>query len=123
MAVVHAPDPTADLSITFLAGYIVPNQGDTLLFLEEHPQLLPILDAAPRRVAQAFGKKLPLRLRLFRDQDDPACVELIVEILTGECGASGWAAGDLKLMRLHTQWLASLPRNITSNVLFVAEPA
>jgi hypothetical protein len=103
-------------------GYVVHDAIEVNAFLCEHPELRPILVAAPERVARAFGKRMPLRLRIFRDREEPSCGELIVDILTGASGSDAWSAADANLRQLHEQWLAALPRETVRNILFVAEP-
>ncbi len=84
--------------------------------------MVPILEAAPDYVEQKFGTKLPLRLRVFRDREEPSCAELVVEIVTGGIGSEAWDAADTRLRRLHEQWLVTLPRDVTRSILFVTEP-
>ena len=120
MAVVQSPDALIGNADWALTGYIVPEPGEFRAFLNLHPKLLPILDAASECIKRAFGNTLPLRIRIFRDRDEPACAEMIVEIITGD--KEPWDSADRKLQRLHEAWLSGLARDITSHILFVTEP-
>ena len=100
MAAVQALGAANIATDVALTGYIVPERDAALAFLGEHPHLLAILDSAPDRVERAFGKKLPLRLRVFRDRDEPSCAELVVEIVTGGSGSEAWAAAEASPRRL-----------------------
>lgn len=86
----------------------------------DHPDLLPILRGAPRSIEEAFGRRLPMRLRVFHDWEEPTYAELIVEILFG--GSDSWDAAEACLRNLHERWLKALPREATRFILFVAEP-
>ena len=103
--------------------YLVPEKHDVLCFLGEHPGLDSLLEAAPGYVERAFGQRLPMRLTVFRDADEPSFSQLLVEVLTGRTGEDAWAAADSALHLLHETWLVSLPRHVTRNILFVAEPS
>jgi len=121
MAIAHA-EHTDMIAGEPIHGYIVQDAVEVWAFLREHPELHPILDSAPDRVATAFGARMPLRLRIFRDRDEPSCGELIVDILTGESGSEAWASADANVRRLHEQWLSNLSRESVRGILFVAEP-
>lgn len=106
-----------------LPGYEILEREQVLAFLAARPHLESVLEEAPRRVERAFGKKLPLRLRIFRDREESGSAELVVEIVSGKVGADAWKEGDRNLRRLHEQWLVAVPREVTRDLLFVTEPA
>jgi hypothetical protein len=105
------------------AGYSILDESEVIAFLDARPRLGPILDEAPIRVERTFGRKLPLRLRVFRDRGEPGSAELVMEIVTGEAGANAWIDADLNLRRLYEEWLAGIPREVSHDILFVTEPA
>lgn len=114
-----APERVATHALT---GYSMPDGDEVLTFVAARPHLRLTLEEAPRRVERAFGRNLPLRLKVFHDCEEPASAELVVEIVTGNAGAEGWMEGERNLRRLHEQWLAAVPREITRDILFVTEP-
>ena len=126
MAAVHAYDACdesiADIDAVFDA-YQVSAPNDVLNYLRDHAGLCPVLAAAPEHVKRAYGRRLPLRLCVFRDRDDPSYAQLLVEIVTGRAGKAAWAEADAALRQLHEAWLVSLPRSVTRGILFVAEPS
>ena|SRR5258708_15631255 len=121
MAVAHpvAPKQTAPAA---LAAYTMPNEEEIVAFLEARPRLVGIVDEAPNRVERVFGKKLPMRLKVFYDREEPGSAELVVEIVTGKSGTEAWIDADLNLLRLHEDWLVGIPRDVISDILFVTEP-
>jgi hypothetical protein len=105
-----------------LGAYAFWDRGETMRFVERRPALWPVLEEAPRRVASVFGSELPLRLRLFRDRENPESEELVVELITGMADADAWDEAERKLRELYDGWLVKLPRDLTREVLFVVEP-
>src|SRR5688500_11667272 len=103
-----------------LAAYEIPEPDSVIAFLTARPFAESALQDAPANVERAFGQSFPLRLKVFRDREEPGSAELVVEIVTGSSG--GWEEDDRKLQRLHELWLSGLPREITRDILFVTEP-
>jgi hypothetical protein len=120
MTTVQAPNAANNAADKVLEGFIVPDRVDVLGLIGRNACLLPILRAAPDHVARAFGTRLPLRLRVFRDREGPECAELLVEILVG--AGTSWDAADRNLLRLHEQWLATVPRAVSAQIQFLTEP-
>ena len=110
--------PAAQLAPPDLAAYKVLDPESVSCFLDSHPALRPILAEAPGRIERAFGRRLDVRLKLFRDHEEPSAAEIVVEIVAG----GSWESAEEALGRLHQHWLAGLPRDITRNILFVTEP-
>lgn len=63
-----------------------------------------------------------MRLTVFHDGDEPSFSQIFFEIVTGRIVEDAWAAADSALRNLHETWLITLPRGLTRNILFVAEP-
>lgn len=91
-------------------------------FLATRPQLLEILIEAPKRIAAAFRRSLPLRLQMYRDFDAPDVCQLHLIIVTGMKTEAEWDAADASIRTLHADWLISLPRSVTRDLFIVAEP-
>jgi len=122
MAIVAAPNAASLPGSPEITGFSVGEIDAVERFLCDHPQVRPVLSAAPDHIKRAFGKRLPLRLRIFRDREAPLSAELVVEIITGPGGSDSWDIADRNLHHLHEQWLAGLPRDATRDILFVTEP-
>ena len=122
MSAAHAFD-TVDLDINMpLGNYLIAEVNDVMRFLREHPELASLLQVAPNHVERVFGRALPIRLKVFRDGNEPSYSQLLFEIVTGRIGEDAWVVADSALHNLHETWLVSLPRELTRNILFVAEP-
>ena len=119
MSIAQPTKPESALLRT-LAGYEIRELDSVVAFLRARPHAESALKDAPANVERAFGLNFPLRLKLFRDREEPGSAELVVEIVTGSSG--GWEEDDRKLQRLHELWLSGLPREVTRDILFVTEP-
>ena len=53
-----------------LTGYALTDAPAVLAFLDEHPQLRPLLDAARPHLAAAFGPEAPVILELATDPEE-----------------------------------------------------
>ena len=116
---IDAPGP---MSIEALEKfYTISEVKQISQFLEENAHLMSLLLEAPGHIGAIFGSHVPLRLQLCIDPEYAKDRELFVWLRVEPNTETAWSEADNKLRRLHSDWLITLPRQITHDLYFDLE--
>lgn len=92
------------------AAYEFADEREVTAFLEEHPQLIPILEQARERLAARFGSDTPVRLEVVLDPENEVDRTLVARAETGQLPAR--EALD-RLWAFYDDWGGPIPASPT----------
>lgn len=96
--------------------YKISDAEEVRNFLEEHANLLPVLQEAPRKISEEFGD-VPLHLNISQGIDEIGGDELLIGICTDATPRDAF----IKIKALRSEWWVNQSDAVRSLIVFTPE--